>query len=146
MTEERFLANIDKNRTWFWSAVELLGLSFYFVWANQYFEYPPPKRDILLMLDNSESLIIVAGIAVAVIVWSIWNFDNLHANQIMPGLLVSALLVYTTAFILRDIDLGNISLATIYSTGLVLRATHEALRVPELRMVKKRIKAIDDKR
>lgn len=97
------------------------------------------------MLDNSESLIIVAGIAVAVIVWSIWNFDNLHANQIMPGLLVSALLVYTTAFILRDIDLGNISLATIYSTGLVLRATHEALRVPELRMVKKRIKAIDDK-
>lgn len=141
MTEERLMKNLDKNRAWFWTAIEMLGLAVYLVWRNQYFEVPPPQRTILGLLDDPLPLMMLVAFATFTIVVSLWNIKHLHATLIRTVFVWFSLFVYFGAFFVRDWDLHRVSIETIYTGVLLLRVVHEALRHPELRAVQKELAA-----
>jgi len=140
MSEEKFRHNFDKNRTWFWTSIELLAMSIYFIITRRYFEYPPPTRDYLTILDNQLVQVFVIGVAVFGLVWSLFDFHQLHAHRYLAWLMLFTLAAYTAAFILRDYDLNRISLGAIFTGILLARIIHETLRNPELIDVKRRLK------
>ncbi|WP_338214789.1 hypothetical protein [Lacticaseibacillus salsurivasis] len=119
--------NLNRNRFWLYTGIEMLGLAFYFVWANRYFEFPPPAREILSVLDDPMPLLLIAAMAGYVLAWSIWNFHHFHAKQVAVGFAMAVMMIYFLAFLVRDLDLGQISLGTIFTGIVVLRVVHEAV-------------------
>lgn len=120
------LENYQKNRFWFYTGVEMLSLVFYFMFANQYFEFPPPSREILSILDDPIPLMIIATMAIYVIVWSLFKFWK-YGQQIAVGFCMSTMTVYFLGFLVRDCDLHQVSMATILFGVIVARIIHESI-------------------
>ncbi|WP_333604131.1 hypothetical protein [Lactobacillus acetotolerans] len=122
------IKNLDKNRFWFYTGLELLCFSLYFVYRNNYFEYPPPSRGVLSVLDNTLPVSLLAVAAALTIVYSLWDIRHLHFKQIIVGVDITAVLTYFLAFILRDMDLKMPSFGMLLTGILLARLVHESLR------------------
>lgn len=127
MTEPKLVHNLQHNRFWFYTALEMLALAFYFVWQNRYFEYPPPAREVLSVLDDPGPLLLIAILGAYVLIWSIWNFTYFQAKRIAIGFSMTVMVVYFLAFLLRDIDTHSLGMGTIFTGVLVLRIIHEGV-------------------
>lgn len=120
------LLNFRKNRFWFYTGIEMLSLVFYFMLANQYFEFPPPSRETLSVLDDPIPLVIIATMAIYVIAWSLFNFGK-YGQQIAVGFCMATMTVYFLGFLVRDCDLHQLSMATVLFGVIVVRIIHESI-------------------
>ena len=120
------LENINKNRFWFYTGVEMLGLAAYFMFANHYFEFPPPARELLSLLEDPIPLLFIAIMAIFVIAWSLFNWGS-YSKQFAVGFSMTVMTIYFLGFLVRDCDLHQVSMATILLGVIVARIIHEGV-------------------
>jgi len=120
------LLNFRKNRFWLYTGIEMLGLAAYFMFANHYFEFPPPARELLSLLEDPVPLLLIAIMAIFVISWSLFNWQS-YAKQFAVGFSMTVMTIYFLGFLVRDVDLHQVSMATILLGVIVARIIHEGV-------------------
>lgn len=120
------LLNFRKNRFWLYTGIEMLGLAAYFMFANHYFEFPPPARELLSLLEEPVPLLLIAIMAIFVISWSLFNWQS-YAKQFAVGFSMTVMTIYFLGFLVRDVDLHQVSMATILLGVIVARIIHEGV-------------------
>lgn len=120
------LSNIKQNRFWLYTGIEMLGLAAYFMFANHYFEFPPPARELLSLLEDPVPLLLIAIMAIFVIGWSLFNWGS-YAKQFAVGFSMTVMTIYFLGFLVRDCDLHQVSMATILLGVIVARIVHEGV-------------------
>lgn len=120
------LENIKQNRFWFYTGVEMLGIAAYLIWSNNYFEVPPPSRELLSLLEDPVPLLLITIMAIFVIAWSLFNWQS-YAKQFAVGFSMTVMTIYFLGFLVRDVDLHQVSMATILLGVIVARIIHEGV-------------------
>ena len=120
------LKNINKNRFWLYTGIEMLGIAAYFIWSNRYFEFPPPAREVLSLLEDPVPLLLIAIMAIFVIAWSLFNWEG-YSKQFAVGFSMTVMTIYFLGFLVRDCDLHQVSMATILLGVIVARIIREGV-------------------
>lgn len=119
---------INKNRVWFWKALETYGLGIYFLIKSNTFAFMPPRPTIFDLFDDPPVIVLLTIVGTLALVYSIWNIQEPYYRNIMAGSLSFVWMFFLIAFVFHDFATGQyISFESMYSFFVIASVVHEQI-------------------
>lgn len=120
------LTHLNRNRVWFWKAMETYGLGIYFIIKQNTFEFVPPRPSVLDIMDDPPAIFILAIVGTLAMVYSLWSIRLPYYKPVMTGAMTFVWAFFMLAFIFHDIGVGQIiSFESMYAFFVLASMVHE---------------------
>lgn len=100
------ISNINKNRFWFWKALETYGIGALFIIRQNTISFHPPRPSLLTYFDDPPFIFLMGVVGTFTIVYALWDIKKLAYKSIMTGLLTFVWLLFFIVFTAWDWEQG----------------------------------------
>ncbi|ETY74765.1 hypothetical protein LFAB_05310 [Lactiplantibacillus fabifermentans T30PCM01] len=120
------LQNLNKNRFWFWKAMETYGLGIYFIVKHNTFALVPPRPSLFDLFDAPPAIFLLAVVGTMPLIYSLGDVNIKFYKPAMAGALTFVWMFFMIAFIAHDYGIAKyISFESMYAFFVLASMVHE---------------------